>query len=44
MAWCFIGGMTVIILPIVDFKKDVALAAERQASAAAASKDGAWAK
>jgi hypothetical protein len=28
----------------VDFKKDVALAAERQASAAAAAKDGAWAK
>jgi Na+/proline symporter len=28
MAWCFIGGMTVIILPIIDFKNDVAAAAE----------------
>jgi hypothetical protein len=22
-AWCFVGGMTVIILPVMDFKKDV---------------------
>jgi len=22
MLWCFIGGMSVIILPIYDFKKD----------------------
>jgi len=24
LVWCFIGGMTVIILPIVDFKRDLA--------------------
>jgi hypothetical protein len=25
--WCFFGGMSVIILPILDFKKDLAAAA-----------------
>jgi len=39
MAWCFIGGMTVIILPIIDFKNDVAAAAKlREGKEVAASK------
>jgi hypothetical protein len=40
--WCFVGGLIVIILPILDFKKDVARAAElnkeKQAAEAAAGK------
>jgi hypothetical protein len=27
MGWCFIGGLAVIILPVYDFKKDMAAAA-----------------
>jgi hypothetical protein len=43
MAWCFIGGITVIILPIVDFKKDVAAAAElKKAREADAKGADAW--
>jgi hypothetical protein len=26
MTWCFLGGLTVIILPVVDFSKDIAAA------------------
>jgi hypothetical protein len=44
MGWCFIGGLTVIILPIVDFKKDVAAAAAMKEKEALASKNGAWDK
>merc|ERR1719454_1046125 len=32
--WCFLGGMSVIILPIVDFKNDIAAAAAKQSAAA----------
>jgi len=30
--WCFIGGMSVIILPIVDFNNDVKAAAKKKAA------------
>jgi hypothetical protein len=30
--WCFIGGMSVIILPIVDFNNDVKAAAKKNAA------------
>jgi hypothetical protein len=36
--WCFIGGMSVIVLPIYDFKKDVDAAAQKRAAIAGASK------
>jgi len=29
MAWCFLGGLSVIILPVTDFKKDMAAAAAK---------------
>jgi hypothetical protein len=28
--WCFVGGMSVIILPIVDFKNDIAAASSKK--------------
>jgi hypothetical protein len=28
--WCFIGGISVIILPIVDFKNDIAAASAQK--------------
>jgi len=31
MAWCFLGGMTVIILPVLDFKKDMEAASAAKA-------------
>jgi MFS family permease len=33
MTWCFLGGLTVIILPIIDFKNDLAKAAARKGQA-----------
>jgi len=34
MLWCFIGGMSVIILPIYDFKKDYDAAQQLKAEQA----------
>jgi hypothetical protein len=33
MLWCFVGGMIVIILPVIDFKNDLAAAAALNAEA-----------
>jgi Na+/proline symporter len=32
MAWCFFGGLVVIILPVLDFKKDMAAASALKAA------------